>query len=182
MIIQVILVLAYFLKTLPLFGTTYEEYLVLPFCLVGLIDFPNGCIDPSVVNRTECEMNGGTWWLPSLDQVSCTSTMGCLDVVTEIGTVGVQYAFSPKDFSNCTSSYNPTGTWTSYFTWTPARWIEGSLRKLNFLPRQPYLKNQYTYTLNFQLVQDAFFEGANVQVIKLFTCKNLIGNEPFRPL
>ena len=44
---------------------------------------------------------------------------GCLDIRREVYSVGLQFTFSPKDQENCESAYNPGGTWSTYFSWTP---------------------------------------------------------------
>jgi hypothetical protein len=148
-------------RTKALVESTYEGFLVLPFCLVGQEDFPNGCVDLTI-NKSSCQLEVGTWWSPSLSQETCTLTKGCLDVAMDIGTVGVQYAFSPKSTSDC--ALEGTGSWESYFTWNKAQWVPGTTRKLSWIQRKTFTRNQYGTTLDFAAVQDAFFSGEEVQV------------------
>lgn len=100
--------------------------------------FPNGCIDGSIksrwvnvaglTNRWRSECSSGTWFSPSLNKSSCEAIKGCHDVMNEIATVGIQYAFSLKDYANCTAVSDVGRTWTSIFSWEQGTWIQASFR------------------------------------------------------
>lgn len=160
-------------RTLPYSTSTFGLYLLLPFCNAGdQIAFPNGCIDPQY-NRSTCEAMGYQWREPgillhqpilnrtAITETACLADKGCYQIWNELSATGTQYAFSPKDEVNCTVAQ---GTWKPYFEWTKAHWITGTLRTLTWRQRNISPSYQYTTRLDFRAVEQAFLEGAAVQV------------------
>ena len=83
---------------------------------------------------------------------------GCYDVYLP----DLVYAFSPKNKENCTSPYNE-GTFTSYFTWTPAQWYTGTVRNLSWVSRQATSRYQWAPTIDLDKVESLWSAGALVR-------------------
>jgi hypothetical protein len=57
--------------------------------------------------------------------------LACYDVYLPDLTI----EYSPKDESNCTSSYN-VGIFQPIFKWTPAKWYSGVQRSVKWVDRE----------------------------------------------
>ncbi len=132
----------------------------IPLCQGTQITFPNGCVDYSL-NYSACS-SVGTWWQPAQSEGQCLSAQGCWDLrLSSFRTAN--YAFSPKNFDNCTSAYN-FGFWKPYFDWSPALWKRGTIRKLAWIPRE--VKNSYVWTssLDFTKLQQVYLSSADAKI------------------
>jgi hypothetical protein len=72
----------------------------------------------------------GTWFLPSFNESSCEAQKGCFDFFNEIGMIHIQFAFSPKNYGNCSGLGRE---WISYFSWEKAQWVPASFRFENIM-------------------------------------------------
>ncbi|EGC39924.1 hypothetical protein DICPUDRAFT_147210 [Dictyostelium purpureum] len=133
-------------------------------------DSPNGCYFtyPLHLTKSDCEADGGKWWVPAIDKDTCESQMGCR--VLESSTVSnlpFNYLFNEMDQQECEGCYQSFNEWTNKYQWSNAKWLTGVSKPTRWIPTE-FVPNQLGPQFNYELFYNSVMESTNTLVADLF--------------
>ncbi|KAM9989789.1 hypothetical protein ACTFIY_005831 [Dictyostelium cf. discoideum] len=141
-------------------------------CLTSQHDTPNGCFNTSFSYPTAayCISSGGVWWVPSRNQSSCTSQMGCkiLESVDLVNNLPYNYYFNDMSEETCEGCIDSFNKWTNKFKWEAATWLPGVLKPVTWNTAKSFIPNENRDVFNYQLFYNSVDKAAKTQVADLF--------------
>eukprot|EP01117_Protostelium_nocturnum_P019827 TRINITY_DN868_c0_g1_i1.p1 TRINITY_DN868_c0_g1~~TRINITY_DN868_c0_g1_i1.p1 ORF type:complete len:1610 (+),score=462.44 TRINITY_DN868_c0_g1_i1:383-4831(+) len=137
----------------------YDGFLDYPFCFLGEISVPKGCLSRDY-NLSQCNNDvterGGVWLTPKKDKVSCEEPKGCYERVHQVTSAPPNYVFTSKSQRDCALG---GGQWLSLYKWTSGVWVAGSNRNLSWNPRSLVTPLTSASSLDFLKAQSLYFDS-----------------------
>jgi hypothetical protein len=100
-----------------------------------------GCTNTSITDPTQCT---GTWVRRAFTEADCLAHgSGCYERRF--------WQPTPKNSSSCSSC---GGNYRSLYKWTPAKWVQGEMRALEWVPRKFGSINTWNLTINWTKLDD----------------------------
>ncbi|EFA77408.1 hypothetical protein PPL_12624 [Heterostelium album PN500] len=133
-------------------------------------DSPRGCFSavPKVYTKTDCLKLGNnyTWWEQSTNKTTCESYFGCKIPDDAPFSAQNQHRFNEMTEEQC-GHCDSNHEWSKMFQWTPARWLPGVLKTVQWLPAAPINVTSWEPAFDLEAFSEAMSNAYYGHVVDL---------------